>query len=316
MLEWIKRLLWQDRDETRSRPLTSQLIASLVDLEEAKQLSDTPEQLAELTIKGGTPVDQVGQAIAARLVLGERMELPELTRYVQHLQNRYAVAVGSASFARYLQGVPKTVFEDLTLLKAELKTLSYRLRLAYSITHIRDRQLSIIRTFCFIFLLLSLGFVVASLFAQDVWGLSSPILNFLIIGAVGFGGALTSIARRANQILSSSPLDEDPVIQASALQQGSASLLIAALSGPIFALVLMLIFMSGLVKFGEIQPKFDGAACLSGCGRFDFRVFQYTFSFSSAGDAAKMGVWAFVAGFAEQFVPDMLDGFANIGKKK
>jgi hypothetical protein len=316
MYQWISKTFRLAPVGTPKRALTSQLIASLVDLEEAKQFAETPAQLDELTVTGGTPVDQIGQAIAARLVLGERMELPELTRYVQHLQNCYAVAVGSASYARYLEGVPKTVFTDPALLKAEMKTLSYRLRLAYSITHLRDRQLSVIRRFCFVFLLLSLSFVLGALIVQEHWGVSSSILNLLIIATMGFGGALTSIARRANQILASNPLDEDPVIQASALQQGSASLLIAALTGPVFALVLMLVFMSGQVSLGAIQPKFSGATCVSGCGNVDLRVFQYTFRFATYADAAKMAVWAFVAGFAERFVPDMLDGFVNIGKKK
>ena len=47
-----------------------------------------------------------------------------------------------------------------------------------------------------------------------------------------------------------------------------------------------------------------------------FTLFDFAFRPKSGLDAAKLIVWSFVAGFAEQLVPDMLDQFGNAGKRK
>ena len=140
---------------------------------------------------------------------------------------------------------------------AELNTLSYRLRLAYSITHIRDRYLAIIRSCCFWFMVASLLFIMVAIYFQQSRSDSSPVINFLIVGVVGLTGALTSISRRSQQIVASSPMEDDPVIQASGLQQGAASLVVAALTGPVFALILLVIFMGGALQIGDLTPTFS-----------------------------------------------------------
>ncbi|HEY2660868.1 MAG TPA: hypothetical protein VGI79_14195 [Caulobacteraceae bacterium] len=329
MIEWIKRR-WQDFvQRIQGEPkdaITAQLIASKVDFDLAMEWADMPEirkidGATGAMLKAGrasrSVVDQIGAAITARLILATKMSDDELVRYVQHLQNRYAVAVGPAAYARYAAGIPKNVFDDYKKLWAELQTLSYRLRLAYSITHMRDKYLYQIRTSCFTFLSLSLAIILVVIVYQQFESTSNPVLNFMTVATVGFGGALTSIARRANQLLSSSPLEDDPVIQASAMQQGRASLFIAALTGPIFALTLLLIFMTTAFNLGDLTPKFHEAACdAAGCGEPDFRIFKYAFWLDKPFDAAKLATWAFISGFAEQFVPDVLDRFATAATKK
>lgn len=309
---WLKNA-WPWR---RRNALAADLIASMVDFDDAMK-SFTPDESQKLMAahRSLSVVDQIGAAIAVRLRLAERMTMEELVRYVQHLQNRYSVAVGAATYAKYSEGIPQDVFKVRERLWAELQTLSYRLRLAYAITHIRDYQLQLIRFWCFACLVASLLFILVALTYQDNGGASSALLNFLIVGAVGFGGAVTSIARRADKLLTASPLDADPVIQASALQQGTASLMIAFVTGPVFALALLLIFLSHNLQIGQLTPNFHGAICDHGCTKEDFRVFHYVFWFDNEIDAAKLALWAFIAGFAEQFVPDVLDRFANLNKK-
>ncbi len=328
MWESVKRVSQELVQRFSGEPrgaITAQLIASVVDFEMAMKLADSPEArkncegVTAETLKIGrnSPlvVDQIGAAISARLILATRMSDDELVRYVQHLRNRYSVAVGSGAYARYAEGTPKNVFDDHKKLWAELQTLSYRLRLAYSITHMRDKYLYQIRTSCFLFLLLALGFILAVLIYQQEMSTSNTVLNYMIIAVIGFGGSLTSIARRANQLLSSSPLEDDPVIQASAMQQGRASLFIAALTGPVFALTLALLFMTTAFSVGDLTPKFHDAVC-NACGPPDFRIFKYPYWLDKPLDAAKLAAWAFVSGFAEQFVPDVLDRFANAATKK
>ncbi len=314
---WLQRVRTRLPFKPRRRAPTAELIASFVDIAQAVTVA-TPEeqQIIRAGRRSPSVVDQIGAAILARLVLARGMKLPELVRYVQHLQNRYLSAVGASAYARYAAGAPSDVFTDEDKLRAELQTLSYRLRLAYAVSHTRDHELSNIRTWCFWFLLAAFGFVLCAVAWQDYYQTSRPLLNYAIVAMIGFGGALTSIARRADKILSTGPLSEDPVIQASALDQGRASLFVAGLTGPIFALILLLLFMTDAFSVGGLTPKFTGRECQGACAMMDFRVFQFQFSLQGAIDGAKLGLWAFIAGFAEQFVPDVLDRFTKVSDRK
>ncbi|HEX6376824.1 MAG TPA: hypothetical protein VFZ91_14025 [Allosphingosinicella sp.] len=62
--------------------------------------------------------------------------------------------------------------------------------------------------------------------------------------------------------------------------------------GAVFAILLLLILMGGLVQ-GSLFPQFGGA------GWFDL-LFRPS-------DWARLMVWSFIAGFSERFVPDLLN---------
>jgi len=319
MFGWVGRFLprWlRLRRRPARRALSAQLIAPIGEFVEAERAaSPAVARILRAGRRSHSEIDQIGAAISARLTLAKKMTDAELVRYIQHLQNRYRAAVGAATYARYMEGVPTDMLDNPKKRWAELQTLSYRLRLAYSITHVRDSRLAFIRLVCTWGLVIALGVVVGAIFYRELSS-SHPIVNFMIVAAVGLGGALTSIARRANQIVSSSPLDDDPVIQASALQQGLNSLYIAGLTGPIFALTVLVIFMADALKVGELTPTFQHAVCTAHCDTPDFRIFQYVFWFNSRADAAKMLLWAFAAGFAEQLVPDVLDRFTKAADRE
>jgi len=309
--------LWFKQLSVRSPQIQApDLIASFVDFQLALDVG-TPAQQKILTTGQGkkSQIDQIGLAIFARTVLAENMNSEELGRYVQYLQNRYAAAAGPAIYARYEVGVPKDFLQDRVKLLAELAALSHRLRLAYAVSWTRDEYLAGIKQACAwllaVCLIVSLSAILGEryLWAQE----SLPLVNFGVVGVIGLAGALTSIARRADQILAGSPLADDPVVQASALQQGTASLFVAGLCGPIFALVLTVIFMGASLKFGQVTPEF--VPWTSGLHGPDFEVFQYKMSLKNETAAALLAAYAFVAGFAEQFVPDVLDRFSKAADK-
>lgn len=141
----------------------------------------------------------------------------------------------------------------------------------------------------------------------------SAIVNFLVVAFMGFGGALTSISRRANQIIAACPLDDDPIVESSAIQNGWWSLLVAALTGPIFAMILLVIFITHSFSLGEMTPRFVDCAK---CTDYDFEIMNYKVCFLDYTDAAKTVFWSFLAGFAEQLVPDVLDRFTKASAKK
>jgi hypothetical protein len=315
-LEALQRVVTAQRPPAPRRASSAELIASEVEFETAARIAGEDERAIMDKARASTNVlDQMSAAIYARMILAQHMSDVELVRYVQHLQLRYEAAAGETAYAKYKATVPDDVYKDPVKLRAELQTLSYRLRLAYAVSHKRDRALSNIRQRCWMFLGVALAFVLAAVLYQGVTGESPPVLNYAIIAAIGFGGSITSIARRAHQLLSSSPLSEDPVVQVSALDEGAASLRIAAITGPVFALVVLLIFMSSGLKIDGLTPEFVSAAPHGG-NPMDFRIFNHEVWLKDGVDGAKLAVWAFVSGFAEQFVPDVLDRFANAGSGK
>jgi hypothetical protein len=84
--------------------------------------------------------------------------------------------------------------------------------------------------------------------------------------------------------------------------------MIPSLVGAIAAVVLYLIFASGLLK-GDLFPLFE----LSSVNARDdsFRNFVANWQPKLPADYAKALVWSFIAGFSERFVPDLLERFAS-----
>lgn len=98
------------------------------------------------------------------------------------------------------------------------------------------------------------------------------------------------------------------------LSESWHSILMIPVNGGIFAVVLMLMFLSGLIE-GEMFPNFyrvpfDSSSCLDkpSCDAFKESVmnwFQYTFPEDSH-SMGKLLFWSFVAGFSERFVPQII----------
>lgn len=84
--------------------------------------------------------------------------------------------------------------------------------------------------------------------------------------------------------------------------------MIPSLVGTIAAVALYLIFASGLVK-GDLFPAFELSPLNP---RSDaFQNFVANWQPVAPADYAKALVWAFIAGFSERFVPDLLERFAT-----
>jgi hypothetical protein len=84
--------------------------------------------------------------------------------------------------------------------------------------------------------------------------------------------------------------------------------MIPSLVGAIGAVVLYLVFASGLLK-GDLFPLFELSAVNARDG--SFRNFVANWQPRLPADYAKALVWSFIAGFSERFVPDLLERFAS-----
>jgi hypothetical protein len=120
----------------------------------------------------------------------------------------------------------------------------------------------------------------------------------------GMAGAFISILRRLQDQRESLLRGSDAVRVLVGLRTGRATVAVGLFSGGMFALVLYLILLSGLLGEGGILPKFAGGTKE---GAKSFVEFVTTVGPERGRDYAMVLVWSIVAGFGERFIPDVLD---------
>ncbi len=145
--------------------------------------------------------------------------------------------------------------------------------------------------FIFVSLVIIGGMFAASmsLFDEHLW-ISGLCLECGIIG--GF----VSIQQRLHTVG-----DEELGL----LAESWYSILLVPIYGGIFALVLYLIFLSGLIQ-GQLFPLFDMPVFHSPATDADIQALLNDTVPKSGGDFAKLLFWCFVAGFSERFVPQII----------
>lgn len=93
------------------------------------------------------------------------------------------------------------------------------------------------------------------------------------------------------------------------LSSSWCSVVLIPINGGIFAIVLMIIFLSGLIE-GNVFPDFRHHELVNNAGEQKLAKsvqdwLSYTFP-ATGKDIAKLFFWAFVAGFSERFVPQII----------
>lgn len=147
---------------------------------------------------------------------------------------------------------------------------------------------------------------VLAIVRRNVQGLEGAFLQPLIgtIFFCGMVGSFISILRRLQDQRESLLRSSDAVQVLVGLRTGRATVAVGLFSGGIFALVLYLILLSGLLGEGGILPKFTGG---TQDGAKSFLDFVTSVGPQRGRDFAMVLVWSVVAGFGERFVPDVLD---------
>jgi len=286
------------------------------DLEEGNSQAEREEKFKRLTegFNSPYPSEQIAAAVDLRKWMVRDYGLERLIWFVPQLRERYALAMGPKSKLEPIpispEGAPRAVLE------AEALSLLERLKLLYTLSSEREVLTGRMRRWA----LGLLGWLfVALMVTRLLPNLVPPgsareavnvIANFSLIAFIGAAGAMVSVLRRTESAMESASSEIDPVRQVSALSQGLTAVFIAAFVGMSVSFVMVAFFASGLVREGAIVG--GGAASLFPqivpC-RYDcpISLVNRGLMFAAAGDSAKMMVWAFIGGFSEQLVPDVLD---------
>lgn len=231
-------------------------------------------------------------------------------------RERYRDVVGDTRFAFYMQsGPPDPKTAQPTDLRADIRALAARIHYLLATVAARETMRNRLS------LLLGVVMIAVAFIAFGtavVWqhGLPSLDVDCLLgkhgckllqpsqfVAIAGLFGGFVSVQQRLQ-----SGGYVDPFFKRIEMSSGWASVvLIAPLMGSIFAIVLFEIFMSGAIS-GEAFPHFVPDHLSDST----FRGFMEGGMPSSAQEWAKLGVWGFVAGFAERLVPDTLTRLSNI----
>jgi hypothetical protein len=128
---------------------------------------------------------------------------------------------------------------------------------------------------------------------------ASFVAMMICVVYCGTIGGFVSSQRRMQSI----PIDGDPLISVFGLDNAGYYLWLSPLLGAIFAVLLTLMFIGGILK-GTIFPEF-----LSSTGKAGLPFFDFTWNTlpKVSDDYGKLFVWTFIAGFAERLVPDSID---------
>ena len=296
------------------------------DLEDSGGQAEREEKFTRLTegFKSPYPSEQIAAAVDLRKWMVRDYDRERLVWFVPQLRERYALAVGPKG----PKLDPAPIASDTATreeLEAEALSLLERLKLLYTLSSEREVLTGRMRRWALG--LLGVLFI-ALLTTRLLPSLTPPgplhdaievIANFSVIAFVGAAGAMVSVLRRTESAMSSASSEIDPVRQVSALSQGLTAVFIAAFVGMSVSFVLVAFFASGLVREGAIVGA--GAATLFPqivpC-RYDcpITLVDRGLMFPAAADSAKMMVWAFIGGFSEQLVPDVLDRLTKAARTK
>ncbi len=158
----------------------------------------------------------------------------------------------------------------------------------------RTRKLLIVSKRLVIFAAASLV-VAIILFSISYFGSGRLLITWLSFEC-GIIGGFVSIQQRLGKI------DEDEL---SLLSQSWATILVIPIYGGIFALVLYVLFLSGLVR-GDLFPVFYMPKFSVPPTTEEIVEMLRTTYPSSGPDFAKLVFWTFVAGFSERLVPQII----------
>jgi hypothetical protein len=198
--------------------------------------------------------------------------------------------------------------KNLPRLRAEAEALVTRVWLARMARDARDGYVAELRKT----LLISLIVIVGGfwLFVNSAVSQNAPL--YVVIVASGMLGALISIFRRLQASVASAPAIELSS-DLSALAHEKRMMVLSMLAGAVFAIILYALLVAGMsdVLGTSVVPQFTDAR--AGTSGLDFGKFVNEVGPRDGASYAKVIVWSFIAGFFEQFVPDVLD---RIAKKK
>lgn len=248
------------------------------------------------------------------------------------LRERYRMATDAAMYHTYEESLPESISRpaDIDIKIADVKTslcsdmyyLTSQLYWAYDST----TQSSTLRYNTKWWITVFLGILIVFTLGYIGWDWRVAIENcdggskntFPVIGAVAFMGACgacISFLRRLSQL----PANIETLSAVIELRKGWIDAALAIVSGCFFAIFLLVIFASDIptaIFSQTFLPTFD-ASVAPPCLKADNGTLVGFLKSLYVADRKQMAIvfiFSFIAGFAEQFVPDVINKFVRLSQ--
>lgn len=240
------------------------------------------------------------------LLLTRLMPEGRLRRCIWSLRARYKEVAGQREFENYLSSKPPDAATGAEPeLRNDAEFLLRQMHLRYAMAPLRSDIREWISKLAAGCILGALFFLVASTFVTLLAPASTNPFRppaLLVVLFSGMLGGFVSVQQRFQSFTN----EGDPIYNISELIHGRSSIYLAPVSGAVFAMVLFLMFLGGLLG-GSLFPMFPSV--LNTQDSINVPSFMSVFTDAAPQgliDYAKLIVWSFLAGFAERLVPDAL----------
>jgi hypothetical protein len=266
----------------------------------AKLMSPPPAAVEEVFKRYAAKPDSLTWAdlcLIERALL-ELQPFPTIKRRAWGLRDKYREVAGSAEYNAYIASHPPNESDartDPEEVRADLVRVLDALHWNYALFPIRERLRGAIINRIAGRILVA-GLVMAGLASWCALYDEEMLATMLVVAFAGCLGGFMSLQQRIGSV----PSDGDPLPSIFQLGVARTTLYLAPLSGAIFAVLLYFIFLGNLVD-GGLFPKIEDPLYFK-LGYLELGAGPYT-----GQNFAKLIVWSFIAGFAERFVPDILD---------
>jgi hypothetical protein len=238
-----------------------------------------------------------------RLVL-EMASPEELRAEASGLYQRYCDERGEAADPADIAMKPATpgrpeTPEETEALRARLLQILRSLHWSYTFGPLREkRRVQLIRNS--MWLMLAATVILAGVLVYLHYVHNGQHAFFAVLATVVYAGVMggaVSCTRRLGAV----PTRGDALGSIYALKNSGYVLYFAPLTGAVFAVITMLLFVGGVIK-GVIFPTFNWVQPAAG-GPW---AFTNALLPKESSDYALLFLWCFIAGFAERFIPDTL----------
>jgi hypothetical protein len=230
------------------------------------------------------------------------LQPPEvLSRTTWIMRERFREIACPTVYDKYTASSPPAEWDSpakLALLKADLTRILDVLHWHYALIPMRERMRKSLTKWCIFYVIFYTAALGSLLYRFHHSGYDFAAMMACVV-YWGIIGGFVSSQRRMESI----PSDGDPLISVFGLDSADYYLWLSPLLGAIFAVILTLMFIAGILK-GALFPDFSIIKVDHGLSYFEFAWKTLP---KSGEEYAKLFVWSFLAGFAERLVPDSLD---------
>jgi hypothetical protein len=294
-------------------------------------LLDTDRKLAFLSAYGldtnklDFSLATLPQLWSMEIFMLKSLSKDELSRRMWIIREKFRIQTGDAVYKNYTANLPDNISDEA--LKQGVTSESYIILKEDAVNVIRQmqrmnyykmqRNLAInkkkeVPIFLF-FALLIAGIGIFSLTNHTMAGQSWQLI--LLTVYFGMIGAVVSLLQRLEQASNTATNFTDSAINSSDIGQGMSNSYMISLvvSGAVFSVLVYLLSRSQLINILDLLPKPSESAECNVTSSQNF-IGKFLCAPYDSAQTAKLLILCFISGFAERFVPDVLDSLIRRAK--